>query len=222
MSYNEFALSVGQAHELELAFRRNYWTNEDVKKLCKGTLPYSVLRQVRDVLHEKSVIKEIEDHVIDCDVTPSIPYEGYYIESHRKMGKWKWNPHHVELLSLPEQGRQDDGVYVSGEDLCKQIIVRPALNACVLDYLLAHPHLIPDEWNAVLFWGTIYSRDKDKRVPGHKTYRHIRCIGRMPRTPNHPPGPWRSNLLWLGEDFGKGRRAAVLRETLPQHILDIL
>lgn len=36
------------------------------------------------------------------------------------------------------------------------------LNANVLEYLLAHPDLIPEEWKgkAVFFWGTIY-RDSD-------------------------------------------------------------
>jgi ribosomal protein S27E len=39
-------LDVGQANELKLAFRRANYTNDDIKRLCEGT----ILADVRNVL----------------------------------------------------------------------------------------------------------------------------------------------------------------------------
>ena len=71
------------------------------------------------------------------------------------------------------------------------------LNANVLDYLLANPHLIPEEWKGkyVFFWGTVYHRrDGDPCV---------RCLGW-----NGAGWSWASH--WLGASW-TGDRPAALR-----------
>lgn len=50
-------LDVGQANELKLAFRRNGWTNEDVKKMSEGDLLAKLLPVVRG--RAEVVIKSI-------------------------------------------------------------------------------------------------------------------------------------------------------------------
>lgn len=93
-------------------------------------------------------------HIIDCDANPLVR-DGLKVESHRKGGQIVWSPERIALyLSKHQKG----GKYVLGHDLRKELESLPVLNACVLDYLLAHSELIPKRWKgkAVFFWGTIY------------------------------------------------------------------
>lgn len=153
MSTSDLMLDVGQANELKLAFRRAEWTNDEIKKLCEG----NVLADVRNVLRDLAEIKPIE-HVIDCDADPFVP-EGWKVKEHRKGGLWKWDEKYV-ILHLSKF--QKKGGISTGNDLRKELENKPVLNANVLDYLLAHPHLIPEKWKgkSIFFWGTIY-RDPD-------------------------------------------------------------
>ena len=73
------------------------------------------------------------------------------------------------------------GAAVYQEILSKNI---PVLNSNVLDYLLANPHYIPEEWKAptfgmVFFWGTIYGL-KSVSKP-QKPYRLVRGLYRNTR-----------------------------------------
>ena len=99
----------------------------------------------------------IKTHTIDCDANPYVP-DGWKVEEHIKGGELRWNPDEVELYLCDEQKKGT----IEGNELRKKLKGKPVLNACVLDYLLANPQLIPEEWKgkAVFFWGTIY-RDSD-------------------------------------------------------------
>lgn len=94
-------------------------------------------------------------HIIDSDVQPVIP-NGWSIEEHCKGGKLEWNP---EKISHYLSDSQKTGTIV-GNELRKELADKSVsiLNACVLDYLLENPHLIPEEWKAkdLFFWGTVY------------------------------------------------------------------
>ena len=142
-------LDVDQAGELKAAFRRGDWTNKEIKRLCEGNL----LAQVRDVLLGRFDIRPAE-HVIDCDADPFMP-EGWKVDEHKKSGKVKWTK---ELIQLYRSAGQKDGKCIEGSKLRKELASKSVLNANVLDYLLAHPELIPEEWKGkyVFFWGTIY------------------------------------------------------------------
>jgi len=95
-----------------------------------------------------------EKHIIDCDADPFIP-DGWTVVEHKKAGKLEW---HLKKVALYLSERQKNCGRIQGHALRQEIEGQPVMNACVLDFLLAHKELIPDEWEAnnVLFWGTIY------------------------------------------------------------------
>jgi hypothetical protein len=93
-------------------------------------------------------------HIIDCDADPVTP-DGWTVEEHRRGGMFAFGPAKV---ALHLSDRQKNGGTVRGNALRKELASRPVLNANVLDWLLAHPERIPEEWKgkAVFFWGTVY------------------------------------------------------------------
>ncbi len=99
-------------------------------------------------------------HIIDTDILPSIIPDGWTIKEHRRGGQIEWDR---EKVSLYLNREQKAGEHIWGHDLRRELAYKPVLNACVLDYLLANPHLIPDEWRGdnIFFWGTIYRRSDD-------------------------------------------------------------
>ena len=98
----------------------------------------------------------VSEHVIDCDAPSFIP-DGLKVKEHQKSGKLTWDAPKVTLYL---SDNQKDGKIIEGNRLRKELADKPVLNANVLDYLLANPHLIPEEWKgkAIFFWGTIYRR----------------------------------------------------------------
>lgn len=145
---SDLMLDVDQAGELKAAFRRGNWTNAEIKKLCEG----DILTQVRNVVRGFADVVP-KQHVIDCNAEPFCP-DGWKIEEHIPGGKFEWDPNKVDLFLSQKQKK---GV-IGGNELRQELKGKPVLNAIVLDYLLVHPELIPEEWKgkAVFFWGTIY------------------------------------------------------------------
>jgi hypothetical protein len=184
---SDLMLDVSQAVELKMAFRRAGYTNAQIKQLSEG----DILAQVRDVLKGVSAINSIP-HIIDCDADPLIP-NGWKIEEHQKGGVWQWD---VNKLSLYLSKLQKNGNTINGNDLRKELKNKSVLNANVLDYLLKHPELIPEEWKdkVVFFWGTIY-RGSDGRL----CVRDLRWRG----------GCWRWYDYWLDVGWDSANPAAV-------------
>lgn len=186
---SDLMLDVGQANELKLAFRRADFSNDDIKRLCEG----KVLTEIRSVLRGDASITVIE-HVIDCDADPFVP-DALLVEEHQKGGSFKWDKEaQKEALHL-DKG-QKNGKYIEGNKLRKELEGKPVLNANVLDYLIAHPHLIPEEWKskAVFFWGTVY-RGRD----GSLCVRYLVWIVRR----------WYNFFYWLNFDWDGNLPAAV-------------
>ena len=83
------------------------------------------------------------------------------VEKHQKGGQFKFDPNRVQLYLTD---LQKEFASVVGDVLYKRLRNKPVLNANVLDYLLAHPYLIPKNWKRkkkdsiyfIYFWGTIY------------------------------------------------------------------
>ena len=182
-----------QAAELDYAFERNGWTPDDVKWLSTG----DNLARILEVRRGSAEIKSVE-HVIDCDADPFIP-EGWRVEEHKKSGSFKWDPKQVQFY-LSELQRK--GKPIKGNKLRKELAGKPVLNANVLDYLLKHPHLIPEEWKEktngyttyIFFWGTIY------RGPyGYLYVRSLCWYG----------GGWSWGYDWLGHDWHADYPAAL-------------
>jgi len=122
-------------------------------------------------------------HLIDCNAAPFVP-EDWSVEEHRKGGMLKWDPNEV-TLHLSEH--QKDGKVIVGTELHRELKRESVLNANVLDYLRAHPALIPEEWKGkyVFFWGTIY-----RNPSGSLCVRFLYFDG----------GKWYWDYFWL--DFG--------------------
>lgn len=99
--------------------------------------------------------EQMLSHIIDCDAEPFIPHH-WVVEEHQKGGQLEWDAKKVFLYICDEQNDED---FISGYKLLyRKLEGKAVLNANVLDYLLAHTELIPEEWKGkqVYFWGTVY------------------------------------------------------------------
>jgi hypothetical protein len=145
----------------------------------------------------------VKSHIIDLNADPFIP-DGWKVEEHQKSGNGsgalEWDATKVEFYL--DKGQQD-GKYIEGNKLRKALDGKPVLNANVLDYLLANPHLIPDDWKKdekgdtryIFFWGTIY-----RYSDGHLCARYLYW----------DDGRWRWSAGWLDRDWN-GRCPAAVR-----------
>ncbi len=135
----------------------------------------------------------VGNHIIDCDANPFIP-NGWTVHSHTKGGQLAFDPNKIELYL---SGEQKNGGVIGGNRLLKMLAKRPTLNANVLDYLLANPNLIPEEWKGkyVFFFGTIY-RDS-------YGFLFVRCL-------RWGGDRWYSDYHWLGHDWYSSHPVAVL------------
>jgi hypothetical protein len=185
-SNNDLMLDVSQAAELKLDFRRNGWNNAEIKTLSEG----DILADVLKVIKGQAEIKTIE-RLIDCDANPFIP-DGWSVEEHKKGGMFKFNPEKISLYLSKKQKKRS----IEGNDLRKKLANQPVLNANVLDYLLAHSELIPEEWKGkfIFFWGTIY-RDSDGNLI-------VRCLFWY-------GSRWGWSYDWLDDGFNSGGPAAL-------------
>lgn len=145
----DLMLDVGLANELKMSFRRNGWNEAQIKKASEGDF----FAHVRRVLLGQAEIVSIE-HVIDLDADPFVP-DGWSFVEHQKGGQFQWD---TTRLKLCHNERQKGGKVIKGNKLRKELAKKAVFNANVLDYLLAHPYLAPEEWKGkfVFFWGTIY------------------------------------------------------------------
>jgi hypothetical protein len=124
-------------------------------------------------------------HVIDCDADPFVPTE-WTVEEHQKGGQFIWNVSQVRLYLSDQQSKRHGRI--RGTTLRAELERKHIFNANVLDYLLAHPVLVPDEWKSkvILFMGTIYSDSRN--------FRFIRCL-------RWGTEGWGSGYVWLDEIF---------------------
>lgn len=146
MKYDGSVLTVWQAYELDRALRSAGYSDEDIELLSSRKL----LSQVRQILIGHATIDE-QEHIIDCDVLPWIPFDQWEVEVHQKGGQLKWEiEQHAHSLQRFEK--------MECAEFNREFFGKPVLNANVLDYLLARTHLIPEEWKGrrVLFLGTRY------------------------------------------------------------------
>ena len=185
---SDLMLDVDQAGELKAAFRRGGWTNQDIKRACEG----DTLARYRQVLLGHAVITVVE-YLIDLDANPFTP-NGWSVPEgfHQKGGQFKWDASKVRLHLTAQQKKGT----IEGDKLREELKGLPVFNANLLDYLLKHPHLIPEEWKGkyVFFWGTIYRRS------GAGLYVRCLCWG---------GGAWDWDYYWLGHDWPAGYSAAV-------------
>jgi len=174
-------------NQLGDAFEAAGYTPDDVTKL--RTSPQ--LGALKQVLLGYAEIKLLEP-VIDLDAAPFVPND-WKVEEHQKGGTFRWDPVKVKLYLSKLQSK---GKYIGGHDLRKELAGQPVFNARLLDYLLAHPQLIPEEWKGkyIFFWGTIYHHSS-----GDLCVRYL-CWG---------DGQWQWGYDWLGSDWSVDSPAAL-------------
>jgi hypothetical protein len=147
MRNDALILGVTQAQELEKAFQKGGWTNEQIKMLSERTF----LASVREALLGQAEIKP--SRIIDCSAdAPTLGSD--IVKEHRRGGVFLWNPENVALYVTKEQEKGG----VSAQIILKELEDKPVLNANVMFYLYDHPKLIPEKWKdkKLVFWGTIY------------------------------------------------------------------
>ena len=152
--------SVGQMNQLGDALELAGFTTDEVTKLRN----FSQLKDLRCVINGHAKIVTVK-HVIDMDVTPCIP-NGLRIDpkdqpQKQVRGQVEWSPEKFQPYLSKDQttGKK----WIGGHDLRKELEGQLPYNANLLDYLLAHPELIPEELKgkATCFWGTIYRDSLD-------------------------------------------------------------
>lgn len=131
-------------------------------------------------------------HIIDTDIELLSP-RNLSVVSNRQDGLMEWDSKKWYLCTF---GQQFFGG-MSGHMVRKELAGRPVLNAYVLEYLLANPHLIPEEWKGkwVYFWGTVYMNDRGSLC--------VRCL-------NWSWGRWRWDSRWLDNGLA-ARSPAIIR-----------
>lgn len=182
---NEFANTL--MSEVIITAAKAGWEPKDFSYLAQQE---EVMKLVLGVLRGTHEIKGIE-HVIDGDAAPMIP-NGWSVEEHQKGGVMKFDSSKTELYLSK---KQKSGT-IGGHKLREELKGKKVLNANVLDYLLANPKAIPEEWKgkAVFFWGTIYCDSG-----GNLYVRFLYWDGRQ----------WRWGSHWLDSGF-YGRPALLL------------
>jgi hypothetical protein len=105
--------------------------DEIKRRLNEGTITLPFVMNGLQSIIEGSPVPTTQD-VIDLDADPVVP-----------------NCRNVE---------EHQGSWIEGTKLREELRAYNPSNANLLDYLLKHPHLIPEEWSSkyVFFWGTLY------------------------------------------------------------------
>jgi hypothetical protein len=150
-------------------------------------------------------VEVVEGDLVDCDAYECHGYPNGYVVEHQRLGKLKLKSCDGELYAngvriiLCRSRKQQARGSIRGCKLLKELRGKPVLNACVCEYLVKHPCLIPDLWSGthVHFWGTIDNVGGKSYVPG---------IWRSPVCDNR----WIYSGSPLDRPFGPDDVAAVL------------
>lgn len=172
--------SVGQMNQVADALEAAGYTPDDITQFRSKQEELVLFRSVLRGLGEVVITK----YVVDLDVDPMVP-NGWTVEKHTKGGQLEFDSEQIALY-LDEQ--QQDGGVIVGNELRKKLKGKKAYNANLLEFYLANPNLISEEWKGkyVFFWGTIY-RSSD----GHLYVRYLYWNGVR----------WYRDYYWLGSDF---------------------
>lgn len=169
---SEIGLDVGLANDLKLAFRRHDYSSEQVQRLKEG----DILGLVRGVLLGTHEIKPI-DNIIDLGSLARLPFKGATWLTHRGYGGVKIEKHDDVLyldgksLNLFFSRKQQNKEMVEGFELRQEIEKKgDNVSAKVLDYLVDHPELWPENWKKneqgetlrVFFWDDILCYPLDR------------------------------------------------------------
>lgn len=143
--------------------------------------------------------KKSLEHIIDFDSVPTIP-RGLTIAPDRDQivsrVRGKRNLNDIKIRLHLDVG-QTDGKVIMGYELRKKLRGQEVYGAQLLDFYLAKPHKIPEDWkkkDSIFFWGTMY------HDAGSSLY--VRCLCWR-------GAGWISACLWLDRGWYDKYPAAV-------------
>ena len=156
-----------------------------IQKLIDQQDKRSLIDEIIKFINNGGQMQMVGNHEVNTNNMPALPFAGATVEFHEKRGVVAIQPSKVTLHLSPNQ---KDGKVIKGHNLRKELKGMPVMDACELDYYLANPHLIPEEWKGkvVFFWGTIF------RNSGVGLF--VRCLIWF-------DDAWQSCYRWLGDDF---------------------
>ncbi len=99
-------------------------------------------------------------HAIKLDQWP-IATDQLVPFSHKGQGLFVWDPSKIKIFK-PREMLEGSRTKITGESMQRRAVRRNPCNANILDHLLAHPELIPEEWRKYMrvhFWGTLYKNE---------------------------------------------------------------
>ncbi|MFA4942726.1 MAG: hypothetical protein WC564_03770 [Patescibacteria group bacterium] len=151
---------------------------EIMKRINRGVVSY---QDTLDVMQKIIIEGKSQDHldvikgshqirlirpVVDTHNTPFIP-PGWTIDAHRPFGRYELD---VSEIHIHVSIKQYNVLPIDGIELLEELARNIVFNANVLDCLLDHQELIPDDWKRfrLFFWGTIYKLLDGRRV--------VRCL----------------------------------------------
>ena len=142
------------------------------------------------------------EYLIDAYKDPFVPV-GLCLLDHRRRGN-QWNPCTKWDLSKIwlYQSKRQSGKYGrnEGERVLEAIELYVSLNANYLDYLLAHPEIIPEKWDQKFQFGTefvnshLFFADTIYADVDDLEKKFIRCLYR-------DQGVWKGSFRWIGHEF---------------------
>jgi hypothetical protein len=161
MKTNEFLLSGGNSHSLEMAMNRQengIWDPSLVHKLCLD----DNLGKIRSLILGKARIIPFQFYIDDSKdvlLTPLHPH--LKILEHRPRGdlmKWDKLAQAKALYQVKEQG-------LLWEQIWQKLIQLPILNQNHLKALLENQDQIPEEWRGTMIWfaGTVYAAEGERK-----------------------------------------------------------
>jgi len=197
-------ISVGLAHEFIITATKVGWKPKDFADLAHNDRKLS---QILPFIHDFAEITPTQN-VIDCDIKPFGLLGEWEIKEHKKGGQLILDLSKVKLHFSPNQV---DGKVIEGNKLYGELMSESVLNANVLDYLIAFPKLIPEDWKRdvngkrhfILFWGTIYSRSFLKSIHSKSSHLFVRSL-------SWEVDGWYGGVFHLDGEFGSLNPAAVL------------
>jgi hypothetical protein len=155
-------------------------------------------------IYDKGLDTEELDKTIDLDIDPR-RYNDWEIKEHKKGGQFKWDSAKVDLFLHDKQLVGG----ITGKKLRKKIAHIETFNVNLLDYLLANPSLIPDNWKVdengetcyIFFWGTVYYRPSDQGL-------YVRCL-------YFNVGKWREDYRSIDYPWSANRFAIIHKGGTP-------
>jgi hypothetical protein len=105
-------------------------------------------------------------------------------------------------VSIYLSANQRAGRVIRREKLWQELRHRETIDSCIMDTLLEHPYLIPEDWDGkhIYFWGTIL-HDEDRGSATHGDF----CVRYMFRDVG---GRWKWSYGWFNYDAGRIHPAA--------------